>query len=80
MSDEDVEEVQGYVNQYNVNLDELDDIDIVSDEELEEIKQNVEEHVLDDDIDNDDDVYVVDPLNMNSELDDIADELDEEEY
>ena len=30
MSDEDIKEFQGYVNHDNVNLDELDDIDVVS--------------------------------------------------
>lgn len=34
-------------------LDELDDIDIVSDEELKEVELNVEENVLDDDIEDD---------------------------
>lgn len=75
--DEDVEEDQGYVSRDNVKLDELDDIDVMSNEELEEIKPNVEDHVPDGDID--DDVDMVNPLNMYSKLDDIDDELDEEE-
>ena len=84
MSDEDVEEVQGiYVNWDNSNLDELYDIDITSDEELEEVEPNLEKHVLDDDIDDevdDDDADddMVNPLYMNSEMDDTNDEMDEE--
>ena len=79
MSDEYVEEVQGYVNPNNV-LDELTNIDDLSDEEVEEIEPNVVEDVLDDDIDDDNDADMANPLNMNSELDDINVELDEEEY
>ena len=53
------------------------------DKELEEFKPNVGGHVSDDDmfgIDDidDDDAYMANILNMNSELDDINDELDEE--
>ena len=60
---EDVKEVQGiYLNQDNANLDELYDIDMVSDEELEEVEPNVEEHVPDDDIYDDDDANMVNPL------------------
>lgn len=81
VSDEDVEEVQGkYVNRDNVNLDEPYDIDVVFDEELEKVEPNVEEHVPDDDIHNDDDVDMVNTLYMNFELDDTYEELYEEEY
>jgi hypothetical protein len=67
-------------------LDE-DDIYDVSDKELEEVEPNVGEHVLDDDIDDDDmigiediddDSNMVNPFMMNSEPYDIDDELDEE--
>ena len=47
-------------------------------EELEELEPNVGEDVLDDDIDDDDDANMANPLNMNFEHDDTADELDEE--
>ena len=57
----------------------IDDIDNVSDKELEEVEPNVGDDVPDDDIDDDDDAHMVNPLNMNSEIDDIYDELDEEE-
>jgi hypothetical protein len=70
--DEDIKEVQGYVNPDNV-LDRLDGIDNVLDEELEEVEPNVGKDVLDDDIDNDDDLEMDNPLNMNFELDDIDD-------
>ena len=59
--------------------------DDVLDKELEEVKQNVGDYVLDDDMIaiDDSDVDVVDManiLNMNSEPYDIDEELDEEEY
>ena len=60
-------------------MDDLDDIDNVSEEELEVVEPNVGEDVLDDDIDNDDDDDMENPLNMSSELDDTDDALDEEE-
>ena len=48
------------------------------DKELEEVKLNVGEDVLDDDINKCDDVDMANALNMNYERDDIDDELDEE--
>ena len=65
-------------------MDGLYDIEIMSDEELEEVEPNVEEHVLDDyiyneyDDDDDVDVDMVNPLYMNFELDDTYEEMDEE--
>ena len=79
MLDEDIKEVQGYVNPDNV-LDELDNIENVSDEELEEVEPDVVDDVLNDDIDDDDDLDMANPLNMHYELDDTNDELDEEEH
>ena len=78
MSDEDVKKVQGDVDLDNV-LDKLDVHDNVLDKELEEVEQNVGDDVLGDDIDNDDDANMANPLNMNVEQDDADDELDEEE-
>ena len=64
-------------------LDE-DNIDDVLDEELEEVKPNVGEHCLDDDMvgidDSGDNVDMANPFYKNSELDDRNEELDEEEY
>ena len=79
VSNKDIEEVEGDMHD-NV-LDE-DDVDDMSDKELE-VKPNVGEHVLDDDdmigIDDiDDDLDMDNPFNMNSNPDDIDDELDEE--
>lgn len=52
----------------------------MSNEELEEVEPNVEEHVPDGDIDDDDEIDMVNPLNMNFKMDGTEDDLDEEEY
>ena len=48
----------------------------MSNKELEQVEQNVGDDVPDDD----DHANMANPLNINSELDDIGDEFDEEEY
>jgi hypothetical protein len=62
------------------------EVDVLSDEEVEEVEPDVDDNVLDDDIDDDiiendidDDVDMANPFNVDSEPDDTDVELDEEE-